>query len=69
MCEATEMRLSLRALRVNANLTQGELGERLGVSGKTISSWEKGATMPSFNKIEEICDFFGVGYDAIRWKV
>ena len=31
----------IRTYRRNCNLTQKELGEKIGVSDKTISSWEK----------------------------
>ena len=63
-----DMRLSLKALRNNKNLTQQELGKELNVSKKTIGSWEKGTTVPSLKKVEEICVFFGVSYDSIRWN-
>ena len=35
------MELSLKALRVNKELSQTDLGKRLGVSKSTISRWEK----------------------------
>ena len=69
MNNTTDMRLSLKALRSDRNLTQRELGKVLNVTNKTISSWEKGVTVPSLKKVQEICDFFGVSYDSIRWKV
>ena len=31
---------TIRQLREKRNLTQAELGERIGVSSKTISKWE-----------------------------
>lgn len=60
--------LSLKALRTNRNLTQEALAKELNVNKKTICSWEKGSTVPSLEKVEEICAFFGVSYDVIRWK-
>jgi DNA-binding XRE family transcriptional regulator len=69
MNNTTDMRLSLKALRCDRNLTQRELGKVLNVTNKTISSWEKGETVPSLKKVEEICNFFGVSYESIRWKV
>ena len=32
----------IRALRQGQNLTQAELGEKLGVGGKAVSKWECG---------------------------
>lgn len=34
------MRLTLKALRVNNNLTQRQAGERVGVSEETWANWE-----------------------------
>ena len=36
----------IRTYRRNCKLTQKELGEKIGVSDKTISSWENSRTMP-----------------------
>ena len=36
----------IRVLRQGQNLTQAELGEKLGVSGKAVSKWECGAGAP-----------------------
>jgi len=32
----------LRAIRKDLDLTTAELGERLGVSGRTVEDWEQG---------------------------
>ena len=36
----------IASLRKEANLTQEELGRKLGVSNKTVSRWENGNYMP-----------------------
>ena len=36
----------LAMLRKKENLTQEELGEKIGVTNKTISRWENGTYMP-----------------------
>lgn len=41
------------------NLTQDKLGEKIGVSGKTISKWERGVNAPDIsllNKLSEILE-------------
>jgi len=37
---------SVREIRKQAGLSQGEMGKKLGVSGTTISNWESGKTHP-----------------------
>ena len=36
--------------RKEQNLTQEQLAERLGISNKTISKWEKGLSVPRGNR-------------------
>lgn len=50
----------LRDLRKENNLTQAELAEKLGVSNRSISRWENGTTMPDFDLLIELADFYGV---------
>lgn len=45
----------LEEIRVNAGLSQKALGKEIGVSGQTISMYEKGNTNPSDDKVERIC--------------
>lgn len=46
--------LNIKKYREMRHLTQDELGELLEVSGKTISSWEKGRSEPKIDMIERI---------------
>ena len=63
------MRMTLKAARVNKNLTQEELAAALGVTKKTVGAWESGKLKPRFEKIEPICNALGVKYDNIEWNV
>ena len=45
----------LMFLRKQIGLTQDELGERIGASQKTISSWETGRTYPRMRDINALC--------------
>lgn len=38
-------------LRKEKKLTQEELGELLGINGKSVSKWERGITKPSLSTI------------------
>ena len=58
-------KITLEAARVNAGLTQKEVAEELKVSNKTVGSWEKGITFPAADKIDALCNLYGVSYDNI----
>lgn len=47
-----DIKISLAAARVNANLTQQEVAERMKVSKNTVIKWEKGK---SELKVSELC--------------
>lgn len=61
------VKFSLKAARVNANLSQKEAAQRLDISNKTLCSWENGGSFPPANKIPEICDLYGVPYDCLNF--
>lgn len=63
------MRITLKAARVNANLTREDVAKALGVTMKTVWSWENGKTKPNLKYVEKICGLFGRSYDEIQWKV
>lgn len=60
-------KISLKAARVNAGLTQAESAERIGVSVSTIKNWEVGRSFPNQPMIEKICEVYGVSYDYIKF--
>ena len=41
-----DLRISLAAARVNANMTQEEAAQKMGVGKQTILNWEKGKVVP-----------------------
>lgn len=63
------MRISLEAARRNKKLTQEQVGVALGVTKKTVGSWESGKTKPKIDKVEAICNLYGVAVDNIEWNV
>lgn len=62
------MRITLKAARVNKNLTQEQVADELKVTKKTVGSWESGKTRPKLEKIEPLCELYGVAYDDIAWN-
>ena len=50
----------LKELRKEKALTQEQLAEHFGVSGRTVSRWENGNNMPDISILVEIADFYDV---------
>jgi transcriptional regulator with XRE-family HTH domain len=50
----------IAALRKEKNLTQEALGERLGVTNKTVSRWETGTYLPPVEALKELSELFDV---------
>ena len=59
------LKISLEAARVNAGYSQKLAAQKLNVSNVTLGKWEKGESFPTADKIQEICDLYGVHYDNI----
>lgn len=55
----------LKSLRENKKLTQEELAELLGVSGRTVSRWENGRNIPDLSVLVQLSDFYGVHLNEI----
>lgn len=47
-------------LREEKGLTEKELGEKLGITEKNISEWEKNVSVPDASAISKLSEFFGV---------
>ena len=50
----------LAGLRKGRGLTQAELGEKLGVTNKTVSRWETGNYLPPVEMFEALSRFYGL---------
>ena len=55
----------LKDLRRERGITQEQLAEQLGVSGRTISRWETGNNMPDISLLVEIAEVFDVSIPEI----
>ncbi len=58
-------KISIKAARVNANLTQKEAALKLDVSKDTIGNWERGKSFPSVSKIPVIEEVYNIKYENI----
>lgn len=59
------IRITLKAARINKNLSQKKAADALGVSNKTLWSWENGLSVPKADKIDAICELYEVPYDNL----
>ncbi|WP_288802562.1 helix-turn-helix transcriptional regulator [uncultured Dialister sp.] len=59
------VKLTLKAARVNAGLTQEEAGQRIGVSKDVISNWERGISYPDVIELRKIEEAYHVTYNNL----
>ncbi len=59
------MKIKLKALRVNAEMTQKEACEKLGVTQRTLQNWEDYKTSPSGAQLSRLADLYGCTLDDI----
>lgn len=55
----------IAALRKANGMTQQELADRLGVSNKAVSRWERDENAPDLSLIPAIAEIFGVTCDEL----
>lgn len=58
-------KMTLKAARINRNLTAKEAAEKLDISVETLSNWEKGETYPDIPKLKRIETVYQVGYNDL----
>jgi len=51
--------------RKKANLTQMQLAEKLGITDKAISKWERGIAMPDTSIMLELCDILCISVNEL----
>lgn len=58
-------KVSLKAARVNANMLQSDVAEKLGVSKESVANWENGKTAPRSTTLVRLCNLYEIPIDAI----
>ena len=59
------MKISLKAARVNANLTQAEVAKLLRKNKQTIVDWENGKTVIDIGNFTALCQIYKIDKDCI----
>lgn len=57
--------LFIASLRKEKHWTQAQLGERIGVTNKTVSRWEQGNYMPDVSLMTTLCDELGISINEL----
>ena len=55
----------LTALRTSKGVTQDDVAQALGISNKTVSKWENGASMPDLNMLVMLAEYYKVTTDTL----
>lgn len=58
-------KITLKAARVNANLSRAEAAAKIGVAVSTLKNWETGKTFPNQPKIQRLCEVYGISFDVL----
>lgn len=53
------MKISLKALRVNAEMTQEAAAEKLNITARTLQNWESYSSFPTAQQLMKICAVYG----------
>lgn len=51
--------------RKNVNITQVQLAEKLGITDKAVSKWERGLSMPDTAIMLQLCDILGISVNEL----
>jgi transcriptional regulator with XRE-family HTH domain len=62
------MKLKIKELREEQQLTQRELAEKLGSAQRNISNWENGISEPDCDTIMKLSELFDVSIDELLGK-
>lgn len=59
------MAITMKAARVNANMTQKEAAKHLGISKNTLSNYEKYKTIPDVAMSQKMAGLYGLTVNDI----
>ena len=51
--------------RKSVGLTQMQLAERLNITDRAVSKWERGRAMPDTSIMLELCDILGINVNEL----
>jgi transcriptional regulator with XRE-family HTH domain len=60
------MKITLKAARVNAGLTQEQVREKTGIARSTLMRWERDGSSIQVRDLEALCKLYGTPMDCIK---
>lgn len=61
-------KITLKAARVNAGLTQQDVAKELNVAISTVRNWENGVTTPRLAYFVQLCKLYNMPMDGIFFE-
>ena len=58
--DCAKMGALIRKLRLEKNMTQKQLAERMNLSSKTVSKWETGKGLPDISLLQPLAQALGI---------
>ena len=62
---AERLGAKIAELRLNVDMTQSDLAERLGIGDEHVSRFERGAVLPTLPRLLDIAEVFQTGFDEL----
>lgn len=59
------MQVSLKAARINSNMTQRDVADAIGVNVNTVNNWENGKSVPNVSQAMKCCKLYNCNLDDI----
>lgn len=60
------MKITLKAARINAGLTQQQVENATGYARSTLTRWENGKVSPRLENLEVLCKLYGIPVEHIK---
>lgn len=63
-----DFKITLRAARVNKQLSIVEAAKKLGICSATLGRYERSVSIPDWNVVEKMSELYGVPIDNFSFK-
>lgn len=63
--DCNKIGILISKLRKDKNITQKQLADKLNISDRTISKWERGGGIPDVSLLSDIADFFDITIETL----
>ena len=60
--------ITLKAARVNSEMTQKQAASKLGVSEQTLSNYERYISYPDVPMLLKMQELYNITFDQVTWK-